>query len=349
MRALLRQRLYSEVAPIAARVLAYEPRCAAVLFLQAEAELQAGSTSKALVHYGTARAAEPNNREYAEGAERAAQLDSLMKDGARHLNDKKYAEAAEIYTRALEVDPHLLIQRATLLCKRASALQEVGRREEALADLDESLVLKPNSAATFAQRAILHRLRGDLRACEADFDRVHRLIPDEEHYETELRRAKAAVRRTTGFQGRCDHYAVLGVDSMASERDLRKAYFKIAIQNHPQKQPADASPEQKASAERRFREVGEAYAVLSDSVKRNFYDEAPLEEEEEDDESMFAAPPGFDPLEFFQKMLAARYAFGPRRERRAYAKKVRNGELDEEEDEELLRAAQMSDDEANED
>ncbi len=64
-----------------------------------------------------------------------------------------------------------------------------------------------------------------------------------------------------------DYYKVLGVDRAASAADIRKVYRKLARENHP-----DARPDDKA-AEERFKQIGEAYAVLSDAEKRPEYDQ----------------------------------------------------------------------------
>jgi molecular chaperone DnaJ len=63
-----------------------------------------------------------------------------------------------------------------------------------------------------------------------------------------------------------DYYEVLGVDRGSSEAELKKAYRKLALQYHPDRNSGDAT------AEERFKEVSEAYAVLSDSEKRARYD-----------------------------------------------------------------------------
>ncbi len=63
-----------------------------------------------------------------------------------------------------------------------------------------------------------------------------------------------------------DYYKTLGVERNASEDDIRKAYRKLAMQYHPDRNPNDKQ------AEERFKEINEAYQVLSDPQKRSHYD-----------------------------------------------------------------------------
>jgi len=64
-----------------------------------------------------------------------------------------------------------------------------------------------------------------------------------------------------------DYYEVLGVPRQASEQDIKKAFKKLALKNHP-----DRNPNDKKAAEARFKEIAEAYEVLSDAEKRSVYD-----------------------------------------------------------------------------
>ena len=65
-----------------------------------------------------------------------------------------------------------------------------------------------------------------------------------------------------------DYYEVLGVNKNATDDELKKAYRKMAKKYHP-----DANPDNKEEAEKKFKEVNEAYEVLSDKQKRQMYDQ----------------------------------------------------------------------------
>src|SRR6267142_1248243 len=63
-----------------------------------------------------------------------------------------------------------------------------------------------------------------------------------------------------------DYYEVLGVERKSSEEEIKKAYRKLAVKFHPDKNPGDPQAEEK------FKEIGEAYDVLMDADKRAAYD-----------------------------------------------------------------------------
>lgn len=99
-----------------------------------------------------------------------------------------------------------------------------------------------------------------------------------------------------------DYYEVLEVDKSATEDDLKKAYRRLARKFHPDANPDDPD------AESKFKELGEAYAVLSDPSRRSSYDRFG-----HSGPSMGSAA-GFDPFDIFASFFGGDpFGFGGRR------------------------------------
>ena len=95
-----------------------------------------------------------------------------------------------------------------------------------------------------------------------------------------------------------DYYEVLGVQKNASEDDIKRAYRKLAIKYHPDKNPGDKQ------AEEMFKKVAEAYEVLSDPQKRQRYDQFGFDDPMSGG-SGFGGQ-GFDPFDIFNSFFGGR-------------------------------------------
>ena len=89
-----------------------------------------------------------------------------------------------------------------------------------------------------------------------------------------------------------DYYEVLGITKDATEKDIKKAYRKLAFKWHP-----DKNPDNKKEAEEKFKEINEAYSVLSDPDKKRQYDMGGF------DFSSFGFDKDFDPFKVFQSFF----------------------------------------------
>jgi molecular chaperone DnaJ len=115
-----------------------------------------------------------------------------------------------------------------------------------------------------------------------------------------------------------DYYELLGVSRNASEDELKKAYRKLALKYHP-----DKNPDNRREAEERFKEISEAYQVLSDPGRRGIYDRfghAAFEQ---------GAGPGFDFGAGFEDIIGDLFGdfFGTARTRGGRARARRGQDL----------------------
>jgi len=85
-----------------------------------------------------------------------------------------------------------------------------------------------------------------------------------------ISRRKATSKQLNSMMGtKRDYYEILGLDRNATLDDIKRAYRKLAMQFHPDRVPES----KKKEAEEKFKEISEAYAVLSDENKRRLYDQ----------------------------------------------------------------------------
>lgn len=112
-----------------------------------------------------------------------------------------------------------------------------------------------------------------------------------------IRETKLEVKKAK----RKDFYKILGVSQNATEPEIKKAYKKLALKYHPDRH-ASKTEEEKAQAEAMFKDIGEAYAILSDPQKRQRYDSGVDLEDLESDfgGGGMGGMGGVDPSQIFQ-------------------------------------------------
>ncbi|XP_038993230.1 dnaJ homolog subfamily C member 7-like [Hibiscus syriacus] len=239
----------------------------------------------------------------------------LKNAGNDAVRSGRYTEAIEYYTSALSSNVESRPFAAICFCNRAAAHQALGQIADAIADCSLAMALDENYSKAVSRRATLYGMIRDYSQASIDFQRLICILEKQSEKKTHQSEKKThqsdnrdrstgnskeiglARRQLSSMQEEAkkeiplDLYLILGVKPSDSASDVKKAYRKAALRHHPDKagqflariENGDEGRLWKEIAEvihndadRLFKTIGEAYAVLSDTVKRSEYD---LEEE----------------------------------------------------------------------
>ena len=142
----------------------------------------------------------------------------------------------------------------------------MGEAERALADCDQAVILDgDHQSDAYLRRAELCMRLQKYELAVHDYEHVVRMEPDD------LRVKKLLMDANDALDGCKNYYRIVGVERDASEDDIKKAYRKRALHFHPDRHPG-ATEQQRQGFEKEFKELGQAYGVLSDPVKKSRYD-----------------------------------------------------------------------------
>ncbi|RTG81321.1 DnaJ subfamily C member 7 [Schistosoma bovis] len=224
---------------------------------------------KAIVHFQHVLRLHPDHIETQKVYKRAKNLLKYKEEGNTFIHDHKYSQALEAYTKALEVDPSHDMINAKLYCNRACALFYLDRFDEALNDCDNAISLEPNYLKARIRRARCYSSLEEYEKAVEEWTAVVKLDGSQENKKS-LQAAKSALSVSQR-----DYYKILGLKKNASSDDIKQAYRKSALLYHPDRHTSadEATVKEK---ERKFKEIGEAYSILSDPVKRRQYDNGEL-------------------------------------------------------------------------
>ncbi|XP_043281990.1 dnaJ homolog subfamily C member 7 isoform X2 [Venturia canescens] len=179
----------------------------------------------------------------------------------------RFQEAYDLYSEALKIDPLNKSANTKLHFNKATVAAKLGKLNESISECTEALKLDGGYLKAILRRALCfmelqlyeEAVRDYESACKIDKGFYNRRL---------LMEAKAALAKSK----RKDYYKILGISKTASTDDIKRAYKKRALVHHPDRHANASEAEQKAE-EKKFKEIGEAYTILSDPKKRSCYDD----------------------------------------------------------------------------
>jgi len=238
-----------------------------LLCVRGKSLYKTGQLESALKHFAEALRQDPDHSASRQMRAQLRQIEEAKKAGNEAFSAGRYAEAIQKYTEALEIDPENADLNVTFWTNRATARFKNGEYTAAVADCDAALAAAPRHIKALLRRAACKLELEDYKGAISDYEEAQAIEPEDQTIRQGLRNAKLELKKSS----RKDLYKVLGITKNATDHEIKKAYKKKALECHPDRL-GSATPEEKAVAEKRFKEVGEAFEVLSDPAKKQRWD-----------------------------------------------------------------------------
>lgn len=198
-------------------------------------------------------------------------VEQHKESGNTAFREKRFADALKHYTDAIDVDGTNKRMNATLRGNRSATKLELKDYQGAMLDCDFAINHGNDAPKMYARRSRIYEAMEKMDDALRDLQQA---AERDEAYAQEVHQLKVRVKRSK----RKDYYKILGIEQRgATEDGIKRAYKKAALQWHPDKW-AHSSDEEKRIAEEKFKEIGEALAVLSDPRKKQMYDNGQLDD-----------------------------------------------------------------------
>jgi len=250
---------------IAANILRKNSNHTEALYVRGLCKYAIGEVDVAIDHFKRALRGEPDHKRSATKLKQAKQMKKMKAAGTAALKSGRYEEAVKHYTEALDIDPDNKLECAKLYYNRAVVFSKLHKDEESLADCDSALEIDERYVKALVKRVKcmieLEQFADAVRYAEEANKRIEG--------DRDLAQVHAEAKKELKKSLRKNYYKILGVTKHVAAPELKKAYRKAALKTHPDRCHDESK---KDAAEAAFKDVNEAYAVLSDEQKRAAYD-----------------------------------------------------------------------------
>lgn len=224
------------------------------LLIRARAFYGLGDTDQTLKLLKMCLGLDPDMKQAIKLLRTVQKLVRTKEEGNAAFKVKDYKKAVDLYTEAVQLDTKNKDMNAKILQNRAQAHISLKDYDNAINDCNEALRLDPSYTKAQRIRAKAHGASGNWEEAVRDYKAVAEANPTEKGIHEEIRKAELELKKAQ----RKDYYKILGVSKDASENDIKKAYRKLAVRYHPDKNRDGEEGDEK------FKEIGEAYETLID-------------------------------------------------------------------------------------
>ena len=183
------------------------------------------------------------------------------------FKSQNYSKAIEEYTKLLDFDPENKNFMSIILTNKALCQKKLGNNMDALKDVDKAIELNPNYPTAYIRRALIYEEFKMFDDAKADLSKAKELDPSNNKIEGYINEAN---QKADSAKNR-DYYKILGINRNATAEEIKKAYRKMALKYHPDRN--SESEESKKIAQRKFQDISDAYVVLSDPKKKGMFDQ----------------------------------------------------------------------------
>ncbi|XP_071776423.1 dnaJ homolog subfamily C member 7-like [Centroberyx gerrardi] len=257
---------YPEAQSVASDILRMDSTNADALYVRGLCLYYEDCIDKAVQFFVQALRMAPDHEKARLACRNAKALKAKKEEGNQAFKDCSYDAAYQLYTEALTIDPNNIKTNAKLYCNRGTAGAKLKKLDQAIEDCTSAIKLDDTYIKAYLRRAQCYMNTEQYEEAVRDYEKVYQTEKTKEHKHL-LKTAQLELKKSK----RKDYYKVLGVGKNATDDEIKKAYRKRALMHHPDRHSA-ATAEVQKEEEKKFKEVGEAFTVLSDPKKKVRYD-----------------------------------------------------------------------------
>ncbi|KAL3928503.1 MAG: hypothetical protein SGBAC_012626 [Bacillariaceae sp.] len=232
---------------------------------------------------------DPDSEEIKNSFKAAKKVERSMEEARKKMFSRHFQESVDLLTSCMEIYKPLPPKSplyANLFTQRAQAHLRLKEYKKCLKDCALVLYAQEYNIPTWLIQFQAHHGLEDHETALNEIKNLLQRLPQEDQLHKAYEKADFLLRK----QKRVDFYKLLGVPSIASEMEIKKAYKRKALELHPDKLPPGSSEEVQKKGQRQFQLLGEGLEILCDDFMRKLYDE------------------GYDPEAIRQRVEAAKQA-----------------------------------------